>query len=160
MDGMRFHASVSDHEASHEAIKSVIADAGAALKKIDVAFVFFTGHHRDEATELAERLWLELDPQCIVGCSAEGVIGGDREIERAPGISLLVGELPGVTIPPFHIGPDDWRRLLLDEPGELAERVGYGPQTRAFIGFGDPFTTPLTQFVQALDERCAGAPLL
>src|SRR2546423_12486179 len=139
---MRFHASVSDNEASHEAIAAVIADARGTLKAIDVAFVFFTGHHRDEAANLAERLWLELDPQCIVGCSAEGVIGGTREIERAPGISLLVGELPGVHIHPFHIGSDDWRRLILDEPQELVERIGDGSEARAGLGLGGPLSPP------------------
>src|SRR4051812_22756562 len=160
MDGMRFHASVSDHEASHEAIKAVIADAGAALKKIDVAFVFFTGHHREEADELAERLWLELDPQCIVGCSAEGVIGADSEIERAPGLSLLVGQLPGVSIHPFHIAADDWRPTLIGDEPQLAERLGCGPLTRAVIGFGDPFTTPLSQLLTGMNEICPGIPLI
>lgn len=157
---MRFHASISDHESTAQAIRAVVADAKSALPDIDVAFLFFTAHHRDEAADLAEHCWLELDPQCVVGCSAEGVIGGNLEIERAPGISLLVGHLPDVSIHPFHVPSDDWRRLLLDEPDELAPRLGCGPQTRALIGFGDPFTTPLNHLLTALDERCPNVPLL
>jgi small ligand-binding sensory domain FIST len=95
-----------------------------------------------------------------MGCSAEGVIGGNQEIERAPGVALLVGNLPGVHIHPFHVASYDWRRLILDEPEELAERVGYGSETRAVIGFGDPFTTPTNQFLDAMDQRCPNAPLL
>jgi small ligand-binding sensory domain FIST len=157
---MRFVSCVSDHEASHEAAAQVLRDARAQVNNVDLAFVFFTAEHREEAAAMVERLWLELDPQCIVGCSAEGVIGGDREIERAPGVALLAAELPGVNAHPFHLPQGEWRRLLLDEPEELAERIGYGSQTRALIGFADPFTTPVNQLLAALDEHCPKAPLL
>src|SRR3954468_10025644 len=114
---MRFHSAASDHESSHEATARVIRDTRAALTNVDVAFVFFTAHHREDAGAMLEQLWLELDPQCIVGCSAEGVIGGEVEIERAPGVSLLAGEMPGVNVHPFHVAADDWRAALLgDEP--------------------------------------------
>src|SRR5215472_7196334 len=76
---MRFHSAVSDHEASHEAVGPVVRAAREAVGDVDVAFVFLTGDHRDEAGTILEQLWLELDPQCIVGCSAEGVIGGEVE---------------------------------------------------------------------------------
>ena len=142
---MRFHSTISDHEASHEAVAQVVKNTRNVMNGVDVAFVFFTADHREEAPAILEQLWLELDPQCIVGCSAEGVIGADLEIERAPGLALLVGQLPGVSVHPFHIAADDWRPALLGDQPELPERLGCGPLTRAVIGFGDPFTTPLNQ---------------
>ncbi len=157
---MRFHSSLSDSESSTDAVEQIVADAlGQQGDKIDIAFFFFTGHHAADAAEIAERLWLELDPQCLIGCSAEGVIGIDREIERAPGMALLVGHIPGVRVHPFHIRKEQWRELL-NEPESLAELVGYGPQTRAMIGLGDPFTTPLNQWLAKLDEVCPGVPLI
>jgi small ligand-binding sensory domain FIST len=160
MAGMKFHASVSDHETSAEAVAHLIDDAMEATGGvIDVAFLFFTDHHRDDAEHVVEKVWLELDPQAAVGCSADGVIGGDREIERAPGMSLLVGSLPDVRIHPFHIPAGDWRELLEDHDA-LGERVGHGPETRAVIALGDPFTTPLTQFLSAMDVAAKGAPLV
>jgi small ligand-binding sensory domain FIST len=162
---MRFHSVVSDQETSAAAVEEVIEEIGSAgggdgPPKVDVAFAFMTGHHRDDAEAVIERLWLELDPQTIVGCSAEGVIGGDKEIERQPGLAVLVAEMPLVRVHPFHIESEtDWRHLLTD-PQELAERVGYGPQTRAVIGFADPFTTPVGQFLKAMDEACPAAPLV
>jgi len=156
---MRFVSCVNDHEASHEAAASLARDARNALNNVDVAFFFFSALHREEAAAMVEQLWLELDPQCIVGCSAEGVIGGDQEIERAPGVALLAAELPGVRAHPFHLAHHEWRRLLVDEPESLVERLGVGDETRALIGFGDPFTTPLNQLLAALDER-SPAPLI
>ena len=42
----------------------------------------------------------------------------------------------------------------------LKERLGIGEQTRAIIAFGDPFTTPIDDFMKALDSHAAGIPLM
>jgi small ligand-binding sensory domain FIST len=158
---MQFHSAISDHESTPQAADRVIGSAREALGgRIDLAFVFFTAHHADEAEALVERLWRELAPQAMVGCSAEGVIGGDLEIEREPGLSLLVAACgAGVRAHPFHLAPGEWEQVLA-EPQALRERIGYGEQTRAIIGVGDPFTTPAPQLLAALDETAPGAPLI
>ena len=151
---------------------STLSDADAAVSDVlrsleqqdrlnaDAAFVFFTAHHNPEAERLVERLWLELDPQCMVGCSGDGVIGGDLEVERQPGLAVLIGHMPQVRLHPFDIaGELDWRHVLTDD-AELAERLGYGPLSRGLIGFGDPFSTPTGQFLKALDSACPQAPLI
>jgi len=156
---MRFHSTVSENPSSSDAIQEVVADAREHVKDIDIAFVFFTADHRDDADEIAERIWLELDPQAVIGCSGEGVIGGDREVERSPGIALLAGSMPGVRIHPFHIASDDWRRMI-GERDALIERLGHNESTRTIIGLGDPFTTPLSQFMPALDDVSPNAALI
>ncbi len=158
---MRFHSGISDQEATDDAVADLIDQAHDALgDTIDVATVFFTEHHREDIEAVVERLWLELDPQCMIGCSGEGVIGGSREIERAPGMSLLVGSLPDVRIQPFHIASEsDWRECL-SEAQSLREMLGIGPETRGLIAFGDPFTTPLSQLLPMLDRDAPGVPLI
>ena len=158
---MRFHSGISDQEATDDAVADLIDHAHDALgDAIDVATVFFTEHHREDIEAVIERLWLELDPQCMIGCSGEGVIGGSREIERAPGMSLLVGSLPDVRIQPFHIASEsDWRECL-SEAQSLREMLGIGPETRGLIAFGDPFTTPLSQLLPMLDRDAPGVPLI
>ncbi len=158
---MRFHSGISDQEATDDAVADLIDQAHDALgDAIDVAAVFFTEHHREDIEAVIERLWLELDPQCMIGCSGEGVIGGSREIERAPGMSLLVGSLPEVRIQPFHIASEsDWRECL-SEAQSLREMLGIGPETRGLIAFGDPFTTPLSQLLPMLDRDAQSVPLI
>src|SRR5947209_227281 len=113
---MRFHSAVTDDDSTDDAASRVIDECrNAAGGKIDLVFVFFTEHHREDSPRMLEKLWLELDPQTVVGCSAEGVIGGDREIEREPGLAVLVAALPDVRVHPFHIGGrSDWRQALSD----------------------------------------------
>ena len=158
---MRFHCAVSGSDSAYDAVEEVIADAQKATGgKVDAVFAFLTGSHRDDAEEILERLWLELDPQALVGCSAEGVIGGEIEIEREPGIAVLAASLPDVRIHPFHIaGRAEWRHILSDED-QLRDRVGIGEHTRAVIAFGDPFSTPIDEFMRALDEHASGIPLV
>jgi small ligand-binding sensory domain FIST len=156
---MRFVSCVSQSESTDGAIEEIVDRAQQSGVKADALFVFFTAHHREEAETIVEKLWLEIDPQVAVGCSGEGVIGGDVEIERTPGIAVLVGEMPGVRLHPFHIGATDWQSML-DEPAKLLERIGHGPETRGLIGFGDPFTTPLDPFLQLLDSAAPGVPLI
>ena len=156
---MRFHSALSEHESTLLAADEVVASVRAQSLDPDVLFVFFTAGHRDEADALAEKLWLELDPQAIVGCSAEGVIGSDQEVEDRPGLSVLAASLDGARIHPFHIARDEWRELLSDH-NALRERLGAGEQTRAILAFGDPFSTPALQLLPILDEALPGVPLV
>jgi small ligand-binding sensory domain FIST len=50
--------------------------------------------------------------------------------------------------------------MIVDPGDRLIERIAYGPETRALIGFGDPFTTPTNQFLPLLDAHAGGAPLV
>ena len=93
---LKFFSVVSEHEKSSDAVVEVVESARTAMDgKIDVVFAFFTGEFYEGAAIMAENLWLELDAQAIIGCSAEGVIGADREVERTAGPFLARGRLPG-----------------------------------------------------------------
>jgi small ligand-binding sensory domain FIST len=46
------------------------------------------------------------------------------------------------------------------EDNELAEEVSFSPQTRALIGFGDPFSTPVRQLLEKLEEKCPAIPVI
>jgi lipoate-protein ligase B len=111
---MTFASFVTEQESTADAVDQIVAAARESGVEPDVAFLFFTAHHRDDAEAFVERIWLELDPQVMLGCSGEGVIGGEVEIERAPGMSLLLGQMPRVRLHPFHIGADDWRPMIVD----------------------------------------------
>jgi small ligand-binding sensory domain FIST len=158
---MRFHAALSEHESTASAADVLIAAARAAdLVEPDLAFVFFTAHHAAEADALLDRLTSDLAPAALVGCSAEGVIGPDREVERAPAVSLLLARLPGVNIHPFHIaGRAQWQELLPDADA-LREHLGAGDQTRVLIAFGDPFSTPTNALLPAIDQHLPGVPVI
>src|SRR5688572_4591320 len=158
---MRFHSALSEHESTPQAAQEVIRSLRAAPTPFDpdLLFVFFTPTHRHQADSLIERLWLELDPQAIIGCSAEGVIAADKEIQDQPRPAVLAAQPPAVRIHPFHIATDEWRDLLPDQDA-LRQRLGAGQSTRALIALGDPFSTPAIQLLPILDEALSNVPVV
>ncbi|HEV8379651.1 MAG TPA: FIST N-terminal domain-containing protein [Tepidisphaeraceae bacterium] len=157
---MRFGCAISEESDSLAAIDAVIGDVvESGLQKADVVFVFLTAAHTGQAEEILQKVQEGLSPGCLIGASAEGVIGSDREVERSTGLALLAGDLDGASFKSFHFGRDDWRRLLMEDDA-LSEALGYSDQTRAFIGFGDPYSTPLRQLLEKLESKCPQLPLI
>jgi small ligand-binding sensory domain FIST len=157
---MRFHAALSDHESTPHAADAVVASAGdAGFASCDVAFCFFTADHAEEAEALLYAVQSGLSPRTIVGCSAEGVIGPDQEIERSPGVALLAASLPGVEVHPFYVEKAAWRELI-EDPEALKAHAGAGERTRALLALGDPFTTPTIQLLPVLDQVAPGLPVV
>jgi small ligand-binding sensory domain FIST len=155
---MVFAAAVST--AGAEAAGQELAEqAGAALGSgVDLALLFVGGRLAAEAERVATAVRAALAPGALVGCTCEGVIGGDREIEgEAGGATLLAARLPGVTLRPFHVGYEEWQGLL-DEEERLQQRVGTGEEHRAQVLLGDPFTTPVDTLLPALDRVFPGCP--
>ncbi len=85
---------------------------------LDLALAFVSPHYGDSFDLLAELITSEIGPRHCIGCTAMGVIGGGREIEQQPALSLTVARLPDVEIDTFHleadalpdpdVGPDAW----------------------------------------------------
>ena len=104
--------------------------------KIDVAFAFFTGEFNQNASRRWRRIsWLELDAQAIIGCSAEGVIEADREVEPRTRRAVAARRPAARRAPPHHF------MFLASTPGEafltrpgralIGQRFGCGDDTRA-----------------------------
>ncbi|HLK59966.1 MAG TPA: FIST N-terminal domain-containing protein [Chthonomonadaceae bacterium] len=163
---MQFAAAVTRAEDVDEAVQHLVLSLRRQLTgEIDLLAVFLSAHHRDHAGRLSERLRQELFPRVLIGCSCEGVIGGEREIEREPGISVLAGRLPGVTLSPFAFGIEDWETVLAaNAREELGRRVGATgasrSETRAYLVMGDPFTTQIVEFMEALERWTPAVPIV
>ena len=155
-----FNAYASDHEDSLCATDALIGQAALDMEgRPDVVFAFFTGDHLEHIRKCAQRLHEKLEPQWLIGCSAEGVIGFDREIERAPGVALLLGRLPKVRMHGFHVPRNDWPDLMADRE-MLAERLMIGEDTQALLALPDPFSTPIDSILSQFDDDFPGLPVI
>lgn len=95
-----------------------------------------------------------MSPDYLIGCTAEAVIAGEREIEQPPAISAWAAVLPGSTVSSFHltahrveegIGIGGW-------PAGLDEEV---PPAGPMIVLSDPFTFPTDLLLQEINRRDA-----
>jgi small ligand-binding sensory domain FIST len=151
----RIGAGLSTAPAAANAAIEAARQASAGLDgDVDLAFVFLSPHHLDDAPIAVHKLVEELGPRHLVGCVGEGVLGGSREIEAGPALAVWAGSLPGSVIEPFHaagIETEDGIEITdLPDP-EGAELVTM---------LVDPFTFPAGPFLAALNEEHHGIPVV
>ena len=88
----RFSAAISEHPepaiAIGDAIGHVIDELGV---EPDLAAIFVTAHFRDHLADMAAAVQTLLRPGVLVGVTAESIVGGAREVEERPGVSLWAG---------------------------------------------------------------------
>jgi small ligand-binding sensory domain FIST len=87
----------------------------------------------------------------VIGCSAGGVIGGGKEIEEQPAVSLTAAILPGVHVSPFQVqqdqlpdadfGPKEWRALAKTTHDAAPH----------FVVLSDPFSLDVDALIAGLD---------
>src|SRR5919205_2132699 len=120
----------------------------------DLAFVFLSPVHLDDAGEAVDAVEEELAPRHLLGCVAEGVIGRDRELERGPAAAVWAASLPEAEIETFHsvaVETDDGVAVTgfpqLDDADLVALLV-------------DPFTFPAAGFLTRLNMEEESAPVV
>ena len=82
-------------EATAEALVSLDGEAP------DLIVAFFGNDHRDAAEAVAAALRARCSTATIIGCAAEGIIGGAHELEVGPAVSVWAGVLPETRVKPF-----------------------------------------------------------
>ncbi len=117
----------------------------------DLAMVFVSVHHARHAAQIAELIRTRLGVKALVGCTAEAVIGGEMELENAPGVSVLAAVLPGVQVRTFATDelPIDRHQGASDDE-DLADAAGITAEHRATVLLCDPFSSPLNVLLPKL----------
>lgn len=148
---LRIACGLSGHVHPVKAIEQVCEQCAAGLNNAgaDLLVVFFSAHHMDAARAISYALRRRLNPKVLLGVSGEAVLGGEREIEQAPGISVFAAALPGVDIHVFRT------EMLMnfvssgDRVG-LTAAAGFAGNSRATFILADPFSVPLNALLPAL----------
>ncbi len=144
-----FASAISAVERSADAAQAVAVEVMDALggRPPDLAVLFVSPHHAAEMEETVAGITSRLGARRLVGCTGQGVIGRDREVEEKPGISLLAACLPGVEIATCHVETQKTSEGLAFSG--LPELPG-GPST--LLLFGDPYSFPVVEFLDRLEE--------
>ena len=139
-------------QAVHEAVGQVRKGLGPGAPP-DLVLLFVTAHHRSLVPEAAKFVREALRPATVLGCAAQSVVGGRREVEESPGVSLWAGRTGPVR--PFHlevtITPDG--PTITGWPDDMTAASG-------MIVLADPFSFPTPDFLERLDEDHRGLPLV
>lgn len=95
----------------------------------------------------------------LIGCSGQGIIGSDQELEDLPAISLLALSLPGAHLRTVRLsqemletsqGPQDLRQQLAVPSSEV----------NAWFVFADPFHMDCELMVEKFSQAYPGLPMI
>jgi small ligand-binding sensory domain FIST len=115
--------------AAAEAAREIVRQLDGA--PVSLAVVFVSPGLAADPWSLLDVLHSELAPEQLVGCTGEAIIGGGREVESSPALSVWCAHLPDVQIETF--------RLSLETTDAGDAIIGW-PE---FVPADDDVTTPL-----------------
>jgi len=154
---MPFAAALSTIPHTRQALDEVCKSLSAALPEpADLVFLFFSTHHAAAAETLVQTLQKRLAPRCLLGCIGESILGGEREIEQQPALSLWAAKWrEPVEVSPFQLGLERTSEglSLLGWPDAL---MSASAQRDAVILLGDPFTFPVDHFLDQVNDDVPG----
>jgi small ligand-binding sensory domain FIST len=98
---MPFAAALSEHPEATHAIGEVIGQVTERLggRRPDLAVLFATPPHLDAFAQMCATVRTLLDPACLLGATAVAVLGGPREVEAQPAVSLWAASGIGPVTP-------------------------------------------------------------
>jgi small ligand-binding sensory domain FIST len=134
---------------------AVAARAGLDGRIADLAVVFASVHHAPVADQVLEAIHEAASPAALIGCVGEAVVGGAREVESEPAVSVWLGALSS-RVETFHM-----QFISTESGGAFAgwrfQRGAADGQTPVHLMISDPFTFPADLLLEHLNEALPGA---
>jgi small ligand-binding sensory domain FIST len=139
--------------AEAQVVESVRTDLDG--QQADLCAVFVSHHYGGAIEQLGSRLRRATGASVVVGCTGESIIGGDREIEQEPALSLWCAALPGTTLRPFQVQAS----LGANEEIVFTGLPDVRETSRAsMLLLGDPFSFPMDDYLKRLNDAFPGVP--
>lgn len=138
--------------AAERAVESALGPLDGRVP--DLLCVFTSGADPDEVAAAAERAGRLAGAGATVGCSAGGVLAGERGLEGGQAVSVLAAVLPGARLRTFHL------EVMRADAG--AAVVGL-PETEpgdVAVLLADPYSFPADGFVTQTNAVLPGVPLV
>ena len=153
-------AATTGHDVD-EAAAALIREIDTQLEErpLDLLLVFLSPHYRLSASVISNKLRKGLKPRVLIGCTGEGIIGREQEIEQDSAVSVIGASLPKVELKPFVLQSVDWQKTL-DDSEVFRQTVGAPDDTKLFLMIADPFTTPMDLALDAFNSLYPNIPIV
>lgn len=124
-----------------------------------LGLVFMAPKFFPHARQVLEILQVHARVPLLAGCSSQGLIVGNQELEDHPGLILGLYALPGAELKAFH-----FTQAQVEEangPGYWRLEAGLEPtQTHGWLAFIDPFHLDSESWLKGWNEAYAPLPVL
>jgi small ligand-binding sensory domain FIST len=104
VEEMRIGAALSTDPDPAKAASAALEEARFRLggAEVSLAVVVASRHHAPSAEVATEAVRVGTGPERVIGCVAETVVGGDREVEGGPAVAVWLASLPE-PVETFHM---------------------------------------------------------
>jgi small ligand-binding sensory domain FIST len=154
---MRAISTISEHPDSQTAALEVCAALETALEgsKPAALIVLASFHHTAACTLISETIRRQIQPQALIGGTAQTVFSGLMAPERRSGVVAFALEGEGLTARACLM---DWTRgpAELATPEHWANLISTGTDHAATILLADPFSTDPRPILQSIDRAVPG----
>jgi small ligand-binding sensory domain FIST len=156
---MRFLSALTTRRDVNGAIDDLVRQVSG--KEPDLLVVFISADFTHEVRGIVEGLRAAIRPHTLLGCTAEGVVSRDCEVENEPALSMIAGWLPEVELTPIILqaSASDWHSFLMSEE-EFCCLLGAPEDTHLIMLLGDPFSTPMDDLLASFNKNCPDIPLV
>ncbi|MPZ50600.1 MAG: hypothetical protein GEU75_15100 [Dehalococcoidia bacterium] len=137
---MKAEAAIASGADWRDALTEVVQQMPMLEEKggVDLALLFAHSAYEADFPELVAEVKRATGAKTLIGCSGQGIIGPEREVEREPAISLQAFSLPGSLLVPVRITEEDIENG--DKAQAWAERVDTSRyMVNSWLAFADPF---------------------
>ncbi len=151
---MKWASSLSEEACLDVAVKQSAGEIERALggRRPDLLLLFASEHHMDDYPTVPQEVRRYFPSTRFFGCSGGGVVGGGREIEHAPALSMTAALLPDVHIDLFHLDSIESEQLI-ERPGQWPSRLDADMSKPAhFVLLADPFSCDARGLLTSLDS--------
>jgi small ligand-binding sensory domain FIST len=142
-----FAQGLSEHPIPSQAVGEAVGQVldGLGDERPDLVMLFASPHHIGAMEDIASSIRGLLDPTVLLGGSAGAVIGGGREVEDSPALSLFAARLPATLLTPV--------RLEVVPTPDGPSLVGWPDHPDGtMLLLADPFTFPADAFLDRVNE--------
>ncbi len=152
---MEAKAAISRQRDWRAALDDVLAATDLGDAPVDLALLFAGASYSAQYDELVSEAYRRSGARRLAGCSGQGIIGPQREVEGEPALSLLRLSLPGATVKVVHV-----TQQALESPG-IARLAGVGLEdVNAWLVLADPFHLQVDGLIEGLEEAYPGVPII
>ncbi len=152
---MRIGTALSTDGDPATAAAGAAAEAGARLDGADasLALVIASQDHAPWAGSVLEAVRRTARPERVVGCVAEMVVEGDREVESGPAVAVWLASLPE-PVETFHM------EFVRTTEGGVLGGHRFGERPGSCLLIGDPYSFPTDLLLEHLNERFPGTVVM
>jgi small ligand-binding sensory domain FIST len=142
-----FAQGLSEHPIPSQAVGEAVGQVldGLGDERPDLVMLFASPHHIGAMEDIVSSIRGLLDPTVLLGGAAGAVIGGGREVEDSPALSLFAARLPATLLTPV--------RLEVVPTPDGPSLVGWPDHPDGtMLLLADPFTFPADAFLDRVNE--------